>query len=124
MNGGTVPDLFHILAILDFCPMKALVLEAYNKLIYKDFPDPVVESDEVLIKVEAAGICGSDVHGFEGLSARRTANVPLIMGHEFTGTIVELPSECHTSLSVGERVVVQPQINSIGRGSKGRGCLN
>jgi len=68
--------------------MKALVLEAYNKLVYKDFPDPIVADDEVLIKVEAVGICGSDVHGMDGSSGRRIP--PLVMGHEAAGTIKEL----------------------------------
>jgi L-iditol 2-dehydrogenase len=68
--------------------MKALVLEAYNKLVYKDFPDPIVADDEVLIKVEAAGICGSDVHGMDGSSGRRIP--PLVMGHEAAGTITSL----------------------------------
>ena len=41
--------------------MKALVLEAYNKLGYKDVEDPVTVDDEVLVQVKAAGICGSDI---------------------------------------------------------------
>jgi L-iditol 2-dehydrogenase len=68
--------------------MKALVLEAYNKLVYKNFPDPLVADDEVLIKVEAVGICGSDVHGMDGSSGRRIP--PLVMGHEAAGTIKAL----------------------------------
>ena len=68
--------------------MKALVLEAYNKLVYKEFPDPLVADDEVLIKVEAVGICGSDVHGMDGSSGRRIP--PLVMGHEAAGTIKAL----------------------------------
>jgi len=68
--------------------MKAMVLEAYNKLVYKDFPDPIVADDEVLIKVEAVGICGSDVHGMDGSSGRRIP--PLVMGHEAAGTIAAL----------------------------------
>ena len=46
--------------------MKALVLEEYNKLVYKDVPDPGINSNEVLVKVMACGICGSDVHGYDG----------------------------------------------------------
>ena len=59
--------------------MKALVLEAYNKLVYKDFPEPDLADDEVLINVKSVGICGSDVHGMDGSSGRRVP--PLIMGH-------------------------------------------
>jgi len=65
--------------------MKALVLEEYNKLVYRDWPDPEVADDEVLVKVKAAGICGSDVHGMDGSSGRRIP--PIIMGHEASGII-------------------------------------
>ncbi|MEF8846295.1 MAG: galactitol-1-phosphate 5-dehydrogenase [Bacteroidales bacterium] len=71
--------------------MKALVLEDYNKLTYKDVPKPEIHSDEVLIKVKAAGICGSDVHGMDGSSGRREP--PVIMGHEASGVIEESGSE-------------------------------
>lgn len=65
--------------------MKALVLEEYMKLVYKDVPEPVLQDDEVLIRVKAAGICGSDVHGLDGSTGRRLP--PLIMGHEASGII-------------------------------------
>ncbi len=67
--------------------MKALVLEAYNTLVYKDVPRPAVAEHEVLIQVMACGICGSDVHGLDGSTGRRVP--PLIMGHEASGIIVE-----------------------------------
>ncbi len=65
--------------------MKALVLEAYNKLVYKDVPEPEIGADEVLIEVKACGICGSDVHGMDGSTGRRIP--PIIMGHEAAGVI-------------------------------------
>jgi L-iditol 2-dehydrogenase len=68
--------------------MKALVLEDYNKLVYRDWPDPEVAEDEVLVQVKAAGICGSDVHGMDGSTGRRKP--PVIMGHEASGIIVSL----------------------------------
>jgi L-iditol 2-dehydrogenase len=71
--------------------MKALVLEEYNKLVYKDVPDPVILDNEVLVKVKACGICGSDVHGFDGSTGRRIP--PMIMGHEASGIIVETGNE-------------------------------
>jgi 2-desacetyl-2-hydroxyethyl bacteriochlorophyllide A dehydrogenase len=71
--------------------MKALVLEEYNKLVYKDVPDPVILDNEVLVKVKACGICGSDVHGMDGSTRRRIP--PLIMGHEASGVIVETGSD-------------------------------
>ena len=67
--------------------MKALVLEKYNELVYKDVPNPVIKSDEVLVKVMACGICGSDVHGLDGSTGRRIP--PMIMGHEASGVIVK-----------------------------------
>jgi L-iditol 2-dehydrogenase len=65
--------------------MKALVLEEYMKLVYKDAPHPEVGEDEVLIQVKACGICGSDIHGMDGSTGRRIP--PIIMGHEASGVI-------------------------------------
>ena len=67
--------------------MKALVLEEYNKLVYRDVDEPQPASGEVLIKVKACGICGSDVHGLDGSTGRRQP--PVIMGHEASGVIVK-----------------------------------
>jgi len=71
--------------------MKALVLEKYNELVYKDVPDPKIKSNEVLIKVMACGICGSDVHGLDGSTGRRIP--PMIMGHEASGIIVKIGTD-------------------------------
>ncbi len=81
--------------------MKALVLEAYNKLVYKDEPKPQFKPNEVLVRVKACGICGSDVHGMDGSTGRRIP--PLIMGHEASGIIEEIGSEVDT-LSPGDRI--------------------
>lgn len=81
--------------------MKALVLEEYNKLIYKDVPEPQIGEDEVLIEVKACGICGSDIHGVDGSSGRRQP--PIIMGHEASGIIAEVGSAV-TGWEKGERV--------------------
>ena len=67
--------------------MKALVLKAYNDLQIMEVPDPVIKPDEVLVKIAASGICGSDVHGMDGSTGRRQP--PVIMGHEASGTIVK-----------------------------------
>lgn len=67
--------------------MKALVLQKYNELVFIDVPDPEIDSDEVLVKVKACGICGSDVHGLDGSTGRRIP--PMIMGHEASGIIVK-----------------------------------
>ena len=68
--------------------MKALVLEAYNRLVVKEVPEPEPGPGEVLVEIEACGICGSDIHGFDGSSGRRIP--PVIMGHECAGTIAGL----------------------------------
>ena len=51
--------------------MKALVLTEYNHLEMKDVPTPQISDNEVLIRVKACSICGSDVHGYDGSSGRR-----------------------------------------------------
>lgn len=68
--------------------MKALVLEEYKKFALKDVPLPVLQNNEVLVRVKAVGICGSDVHGMDGSTGRRIP--PLIMGHEASGMIEEV----------------------------------
>ncbi len=65
--------------------MKALVLNRYSQLDYQEFPTPVPAADEVLIRVRACGICGSDIHGWDGSTGRRLP--PLVMGHEAAGEI-------------------------------------
>jgi len=81
--------------------LKALVLEKYNQLVYKDVPDPEILPDEVLVKVMACGICGSDVHGMDGSTGRRIP--PLIMGHEASGVIEKTGTEV-TGWKKGDRV--------------------
>ncbi len=87
--------------------MKALVLEEYNKLVYKDMDEPEVADNEVLIEVKACGICGSDVHGMDGSSGRR--HPPLIMGHEASGVIVETGRNV-TAFVKGDRVTFDSTI--------------
>ena len=70
--------------------MKALVLEEYNKLVFKDVPDPDISPGEVLVRIKACGICGSDIHGLDGSTGRRVP--PLIMGHEASGIIEAIGS--------------------------------
>ena len=71
--------------------MKALVLEEYMKFAYREWPDPVLRSpDDVLVRVKAVAICGSDVHGMDGSTGRRIP--PVVMGHEAAGEIVAVGS--------------------------------
>lgn len=87
--------------------MKALVLDDYNKLNYRDFPDPEILADEVLVEVKACGICGSDVHGFDGSTGRRKP--PVVMGHEASGIILETGAEVK-NWKAGERVTLDSTI--------------
>lgn len=82
--------------------MKALVYTAPQTLTYQDMPDPVFVEGEVLLRVDAAGICGSDMHAFLGHDDRRPA--PLILGHEVCGTVL-------SGSSIGQRVTVNPLVS-------------
>ncbi|MEM6303271.1 MAG: alcohol dehydrogenase catalytic domain-containing protein [Pseudomonadota bacterium] len=83
--------------------MKALVYEGVETLGFRDMADPVANEGEHLIKVEAVGICGSDMHAYLGHDDRRPA--PLILGHEAAGTVVEGPW-------VGRRVTINPLVSN------------
>ena len=82
--------------------MKALVYTAPNELAFRDEPDPRVAAGDVLIRVDAVGICGSDMHAYHGHDPRRVP--PMILGHEVAGEIVDGPG-------AGRRVTVNPIIN-------------
>lgn len=81
--------------------MKALVLTDYNCFEYTEAPEPDVGPDDVLVKVAACGVCGSDVHGMDGSTGRRVP--PLIMGHEASGTVAAV-GEAVKDLAEGDRV--------------------
>jgi L-iditol 2-dehydrogenase len=81
--------------------MKALLLSSYRHLELADLPTPQPRPDEVLIRVAACGICGSDVHGYDGSSGRRIP--PLVMGHEAAGTIESVGSAVK-NFAPGDRV--------------------
>src|SRR6202012_5890808 len=81
--------------------MKALLLSQYNQLDIADVPAPVPGVDEILVRVAACGICGSDVHGYDGSSGRRIP--PLVMGHEAAGTVAAIGAKVN-GFNVGDRV--------------------
>lgn len=68
--------------------MKGLLLKKYMELEVADLPRPEIGAHDVLVRVSACGICGSDVHGMDGSSGRRVP--PLVMGHEAAGVIAEV----------------------------------
>jgi L-iditol 2-dehydrogenase len=88
--------------------MKALLLTAPSKLEYVDFPDPKPADDEVLLRIHACGICGSDIHGWNGSTGRR--NPPLVMGHEAAGEIVATGPRVER-WKVGDRVTFDSTIS-------------
>ncbi len=81
--------------------MKALLYTEPYTFRYTDLPDPVVGDDDVLVRVRACGICGSDVAGHTGKTGRRLP--PLIMGHEAAG-VVERTGRKATDFAPGDRV--------------------
>jgi L-iditol 2-dehydrogenase len=81
--------------------MKALLLARYGHLEVTDVATPVPAAGEVLIRVAACGICGSDVHGYDGSSGRRIP--PIIMGHEGAGIVAKVGSGV-SGISEGDRV--------------------
>jgi 2-desacetyl-2-hydroxyethyl bacteriochlorophyllide A dehydrogenase len=85
--------------------MKGLVYNGNEVLEWKEVEDVLPKDNEVKIKVKAAGICGSDVHGYQGITGRRIP--PMIMGHEFSGVICEIGSDVDT-LKPGDRVAPFP----------------
>ena len=101
--------------------MKALVFTDIREMTYRDVPDPQLESDEILIRVRAAGFCGSELESFVGKSRRRKP--PLIMGHEFSGEIAAAGDDV-TDVSIGQRAAVNPLIPCGNCHYCGRGLTN
>ncbi|HSN94326.1 MAG TPA: alcohol dehydrogenase catalytic domain-containing protein [Anaerolineaceae bacterium] len=83
--------------------MKALVFHGTKDIRYEDVETPTPKKGEVLVKVEAVSICGSDLAGYKGGNTMRVA--PLIMGHEFSGVVAAL-GEGVTTAKVGDKVGV------------------
>jgi L-iditol 2-dehydrogenase len=81
--------------------MKALLLSEYNDLQVTEMDRPMPGAEEVLVEVAACGICGSDVHGYDGSSGRRIP--PIVMGHEAAGVVAGVGSHV-VGLVVGDRV--------------------
>lgn len=86
--------------------MRACVFEKKKRWSIREVENPVPRPEEVVIRVKAAGICGTDVHIFLG---EYFQSFPIIAGHEFSGEIVAL-GERVTQFQVGERVTADPNI--------------
>ncbi len=87
--------------------MKALTLTSYNRFEFGDAPEPHVGPEDVLIRVAACGICGSDIHGMDGSTGRRIP--PVIMGHEASGTLARVGADVE-GWQVGDRVTFDSTI--------------
>ena len=85
--------------------MKALVYQGPKKLEIVEVPKPTPKKGEILLKVKACGICGSDVHGYLGITGRRTP--PMVMGHEFSAEVVKL-GKVIGRIAIGDQVAIQP----------------
>ncbi|WP_010095362.1 alcohol dehydrogenase catalytic domain-containing protein [Ornithinibacillus scapharcae] len=85
--------------------MKVLSWNGPKQMDIEERPVPILERDEVLIKVDVVGICGSEIEGFLGHNSLRIP--PLVMGHEFSGHVAEV-GEAVTGVTIGSKVVVNP----------------
>ncbi len=101
--------------------MKALLLSEYRRLEIAEVATPLAGSGEVLIRVGACGICGSDVHGYDGSSGRRIP--PIVMGHEAAGRIAKVGAGV-TGLVEGDRVTFDSTIYCGACGYCKRGEVN
>jgi L-iditol 2-dehydrogenase len=101
--------------------MKALLLTKDSTLEIVDLPQPAPAPDEVLVRVAACGICGSDVHGYDGSSGRRIP--PLVMGHEAAGIVAALGSDVK-NFAPGDRVTFDSTIYCGACGNCVRGNVN
>lgn len=86
--------------------MKAAIVREFNKISIEELPKPEIRAEEALVEVEYAGICGTDIHVYEGLHP--AAKLPVILGHEFVGKLVEISTVSETGLKIEEYVLVQP----------------
>ena len=88
--------------------MKGLLLTNYKQLAVTDMPMPEIGPNDVLVGVRACGICGSDVHGYDGSTGRRIP--PLVMGHEAAGVITEAGRNVK-DWKVGDRVTFDSTVS-------------
>jgi L-iditol 2-dehydrogenase len=88
--------------------MKVIYYPAWDALELRDVPEPTPNTGEVIVRVRAVGICGSELHGFKVHAPRRTP--PLILGHEFAGEVTALGAGV-TGFRPGDRVAVNSTIS-------------
>lgn len=88
--------------------MRVAIMEGIGKMGFTQRPIPIPKEDEVLVKLEYVGICGSDMHYYEtGAIGDFVVEPPFVLGHEPGGTVVEVGSKVK-HLKVGDRVALEP----------------
>ena len=94
--------------------MKAAIFKTFGSLLeVEELPDPKPKSNELVLKVEACGICGTDLHMSENQTAEggwRLLKPGCVLGHEFSGEIVEIGRNVEGNWNKGERVTALPWI--------------
>ena len=88
--------------------MRALLLSEYKTLNVVDMPTPEIGDEDVLVRVRACGICGSDIHGYDGSTGRRIP--PLVMGHEAAG-VIERAGTAVRGFEAGDRVTFDSTVS-------------
>jgi L-iditol 2-dehydrogenase len=101
--------------------MKALLLKKYMELEVADLPRPEIGPNDLLVRVRACGICGSDVHGLDGSTGRRIP--PLVMGHEAAGVVAETGRDVQ-EWKPGDRVTFDSTVSCGRCGFCRRGDIN
>ena len=87
--------------------MKAAVFYEKHKIFIEDINIEEPKDDEVLIKVKYCGVCGTDVHIYEGEKGSTDVNPPRILGHEFAGCVEKIGKSV-TKVKVGDKVAIDP----------------
>jgi len=104
--------------------MQAVVFTAPETVVVKQVPDPVCQPDEVVVKVAASGLCGTDLHIYHN---EYMSEFPIIPGHEFGGIVAEVGKEV-TDFKVGDRVSADPNLYCghcyFCRNEQANHCLN
>lgn len=91
--------------------MKAILYRGKEEIQYTDIPLPIIGTGEAVVKIAFAGICGSDMFIYTGTHPR--AKAPLIMGHEFSGEIAQLPAGYNGAFAVGDKVTINPLLSCL-----------
>ena len=90
--------------------MKTAVMTEKQKIVIKEHPVPVPDKNELLIRVDYVGICGSDIHLYQtGTCGGKQVTEPCVLGHEAAGVVVGMGSNVH-GFSIGDAVAVEPQV--------------